>query len=83
MPINNERYSQVRAHFRKLLGGDCCLCGSVFNLEFHHPIPLNTSKGRGRDVRMWEWFNAYSEGNLSLLCRSCHKKYHKGDINND
>jgi len=77
MPISNGHYNLVRDHFLKLLGDECCVCGSVFNIELHHKQPLTTLDGRGSTVRMWEWFKAYSENNLSLLCHECHVKFHQ------
>ena len=79
MPITDEHYKDIRDHFISLLGGECCVCGSVFNIELHHKQPLNSKMGRGRDIRMWEWFKAYADNNISLLCNDCHKKYHSKD----
>lgn len=76
MPLTVDHYDDVRSHFKLVLGGECQVCGSVFNLELHHKTALNTHMGRGRDVRLWEWFTAYKNNNLSLLCDSCHKKFH-------
>lgn len=78
MPVTDRHYTSVREFFKWLLGGECYKCGTLFNLEFHHPEePLITKKGRGRDVRMWGWFEAYQNGNLELLCRDCHMEEHK------
>ena len=76
MPVTANHYDCVRDHFKSLFGNECQVCGSVFNLEFHHKTPLNTKNGRGKQERMWEWFAAYKQNNLSLLCDSCHKKFH-------
>lgn len=78
MPVTVDHYEHVRNHFRSLLGDECQVCGSVFNLEFHHKLALKTKQGRGRDVRMWEWFTAWADKNLSLLCHDCHTKFHNG-----
>lgn len=82
MPVSVDHYEEVRDHFKSLLGRECVVCGSVFNLEFHHKQPLKTHMGRGRDVRMWEWFAAYKNKNLSLLCDVCHKKFHAANNDN-
>ena len=77
MTVNREHYVMVRDHFKGLLGNECCICGSVFNLEFHHKAKLNSGEGRGRTARMWEWYEAYSKSNLSLLCHTCHVDVHR------
>ena len=76
MAITSAHYNLVRDHFIALLGGECCVCGSVFSLEIHHKIPMGMGEGRGREVRMWEWYVSYWDKNLSLLCNTCHKKFH-------
>ena len=84
MPVSDKHYDCVRAFFKKkLLGGVCRKCGTVFNLEFHHPKPLITKKGRGRDNRMWEWFEAFSDENLELYCHECHVELHKEGSDKD
>lgn len=79
MPVSTDHFNSVQDLIKHQLGGECQVCGSVFNLEFHHKIPLKTKNGRGRDVRMWEWVVAHRNNNLSLLCNVCHKKFHNGD----
>lgn len=84
MPITKEHYKLIRNHFLILLGSKCS-CGESdkINLHFHHPEGTelengtgngkNPYCGRGRDVRMWEWFEAYANGNLRIECEECHK----------
>ena len=81
MPISKEHYELVKTHFLTLLG-EKCSCGELDKkiLVFHHPNGselengcMNSWHGRGRDVRMWEWFQAYAEGNLEIKCKDCHK----------
>ena len=76
MPVSDKHYDGVREHFKALLGGECAVCGSVFSLEFHHKDPIAAGEGRGRAVRMWEWFNAYKDSNLMLVCHWCHCELH-------
>jgi len=77
MPVTTEHYHTIREHFVALLGGECAVCSSVFNLEIHHKQPTIKGDNRGRERRMWEWFKSYENKNLSLLCHGCHVKVHK------
>lgn len=56
-------------------GCKCMLCKSEFpeeQLQRHHIIPKYEYKRRGEIVDE-------TIGNLSLLCKSCHRKIHKYD----
>ena len=77
MPISTDHYRTIREHFVALLGGECAVCGSVFNLEIHHKEQRLAGENRGRSRRMWEWFDSYRENNITLLCHECHVKFHK------
>ena len=79
MPVSDRHFDDVRAYFIKSMGGVCQQCGTLFSLEFHHPAPLNTKMGRGRDCRMWDWFEAANHDNLKLLCHACHVELHKAE----
>lgn len=83
MPISLDHYTAVREHFKFLLGHECAHCGTSFNLEFHHITPSLRGEGRGRDVRMWDWFDQYREANLLLLCHDCHCELHNNEGNKD
>lgn len=81
MPLSKEHYGLVRNHFIKILGGKCS-CGefSKEKLHLHHPTGTslengdnNSYQGRGKFKRMWEWFEAYANGNLEIQCIACHK----------
>ena len=79
MTLKTENYQRVRNHFIRLFGGKCQKCGSIWThtFEFHHNIPPKIrGSGRGRRERMWEWFDAYADNNLELLCHDCHVKLH-------
>ncbi len=84
MPITKEHYELVRNHFLILLGGKCSCGESDKNrLHLHHPKGTelengnvngkNPYSGRGRERRMWEWFEAYRNRNLEIECKECHK----------
>jgi len=70
MAITLEHYQSVRQHFITLLGGKCAVCGTVESLELDHIVSNGwyVGRGRGRDIRMWEWFESQAEGNLQILC---------------
>ncbi len=70
MAITLKHYQSVRQHFIRLLGGKCAVCGITEDLEIDHIISngWHTGKGRDRDIRMWEWFESYTEKNLQILC---------------
>ena len=63
MPIKQENYKKIRRHFIRLLGGQCCFCGSTEKLEFDHIIPV--SKG-----------GSNTANNIELLCRKCNRSKH-------
>lgn len=76
MPITLNHYQIIRQHFIKILGGKCSKCETIENLELDHIAANGWGMSRGRDVRMWEWFLSYSNGNLQLLCGACNKEKH-------
>lgn len=80
MSVLEEHYHSVRSHFQRLMGGKCVVCGTFFDLEFHHKQPCGLGANRGMSVRMWEWFDAYEADNLSLLCHDCHVRHHHKDV---
>ena len=71
-----QHYQMIRQHFIKLLGGLCHKCGTDKNLEIDHIVPNGWGMGRGQQVRMWDWFQSYAEGNLQLLCSTHNKEKH-------
>lgn len=77
MPLTGDHYRKIRSLFLHLLGNECVVCGSVFNLEIHHKVDSGMGENRGRDRRAWNWFDEYEDNNLSLLCHECHVKFHK------
>lgn len=76
MPLTSKHYQSVRNHFIKLLGEKCIKCGTIKNLELDHIIPNGWGGGRGRDKRMWDWFESHAENNLQILCSSCNNHKH-------
>ena len=77
MPLSTNHYQKIRTHFVTLLGGECVVCGSTFNLEIHHKVDSKMGESRGRDRRAWNWFEEYENNNISLLCHNCHTKVHQ------
>lgn len=74
MGIKKENYFLIRKLFIKILGGKCAFCGSKDGLEFDHIEPTKTHRHDvSRSVREWEWFAAYLNNNLQLLCKDCNK----------
>ena len=49
----------------------CCeICGSIQNLDHHHVIPKRMGGSKNPAV--------HGEGNLTTLCRGCHRNVHEG-----
>jgi len=63
-----------------MLGGKCNNCedNDYEHIHFHHKNGTHISNGtfhnsgRGRDKRLWEWFTAFNNNDLILLCSNCH-----------
>jgi len=80
MGLTDEHYQSMRRHFFNLLGSKCLHCdfNDYEKIHFHHIKPnehlINGKNhtGRGREKRVWELFQAFSENNLMLLCPRCH-----------
>ena len=76
MPMTPEHKELIRDHFKGLLGRQCLICETSFNLEFHHITPTLIGEGRGSTERLWELFDSFDKDNIVLLCRECHCKIH-------
>ena len=66
---------QARADLVKKLGGKCSICGEKIKLE------IDCIEPRGHEHHRMEWSQRISfyrrqdrDGNLQLLCRSCHER---------
>lgn len=68
-----DYYYRKRAELIVLLGGKCCNCGSVDNLEFDHRDPA-TKLFAISDLMSYAWVKVLDEvKKCQLLCQSCHK----------
>jgi len=65
----------IRDELYVLLGGVCngVGCDETEELQFDHVNPLDwTPSAKSWRSRMTEYRRAYRDGNLQLLCSSCH-----------
>ena len=89
MPIKPENYRLIRRHFYRLFNYSCAICdqecdndgfytdvnGLLSTMEFDHIKPNGTNRHEvSRSVREWEWFQAFEDNNLQLLCKLCNIK---------
>jgi len=60
------------------MGGKCRNCGSIDNLERHHPYG-RTWKKRSYNMlsKIKRYERDFNEGNLVLVCKKCHEELHK------
>lgn len=92
MAIKPENYRLIRRHFYKLFGYKCAICGiecdengfydddngNLCTMELDHIKPNGVMRYKvGTSQRTWEWFAAYENNNLQMLCVKCNCK--KGD----
>lgn len=64
-----RRWSELVDEF----GGRCCLCGSIFDLEFSHLQPTDcVGKGRGKSRRLFDILK--NRNCYQLLCMDCHDR---------
>jgi Zn-finger nucleic acid-binding protein len=61
--LKTEHWQQTRRTSLALAGGRCQLCNSPHQLDVHH----RTYERRGEE----------EPGDLTVLCRSCHARFHK------
>lgn len=87
MPIKKENYYLIRRHFIRLFKNECAICHIKCNddgkydtdngfciMEFDHIKPNGIMRHDvSRSVREWEWFKAFYDDNLQLLCRHCNQ----------
>ena len=66
-----ERWKEKREKILKRDGYKCRWCGSIDDLQVHHKY--YNKYPDGSRVRAWD----YPDDALIVLCRDCHKKYHK------
>ena len=69
--LNDERWKRKREKILKRDGYKCRWCGSIDDLQVHHKY--YNKYPDGSRVRAWD----YPDDALIVLCRDCHKKYHK------
>lgn len=80
----NRMVRRRRAALIKRLGAHCRACGKTINLQFHHPdgrpyIPERLA----RHNRIAAYEKDVENGNLELLCRSCHSRRTMLDLLNN
>jgi group II intron reverse transcriptase/maturase len=64
---------------RKDIDGPCIMCGSLSNIEIHHVKRLSKTK-----TKDWLTYIMVKMNRKQIpLCSSCHKEYHKGNLNID
>jgi hypothetical protein len=64
-----------RKEFRQKLGGKCCKCGSIENLEFDHIDPKTKELEIAQALVRWSLDKVLKElKKCQLLCRKCHRK---------
>lgn len=74
------KHQKARAKARRielmmLLGYQCAKCGAEEELEFDCIKPQGDSHHRyDTSQRMCFYFKQYRQGNLQILCSSCHRK---------
>lgn len=74
-------YHKKRKGFIKELGGECENCGSKEKLEFHHIHETGESDGIGGWQQLYRIEREIKKGEIILLCKNCHLKYHGGYLN--
>lgn len=64
---------------RRMFGNQCQICGSQQQLEFAHLKPTGVNgRGRGRQTRLYDVKK--NPDKYALLCRKCHLKFDRGEI---
>jgi len=77
-------YYRKRAKLIELLGGHCYKCGSVVDLEFHHPNFPNDTHAIGGWQMLYRVEREINSGiPVVLLCRYCHQEIHNGKYRGD
>jgi hypothetical protein len=72
-----RNYALGRLRLLAEMGGCCGTCGTIKNLEFHHPFGRDWEPSRtARWVRLARYRREWNAGRLSLLCRSCNGRAH-------
>lgn len=74
----NAWYKQKMIDLRVEFGNVCQVCGSAYDLHFHHIDPYGHGGGRGRNARVL--MVVRDPDNFLLLCAECHKKVHRGEL---
>ena len=63
--LQDNRWKEFREKILDIRGRKCEMCGGVHNLQVHHRKYIN-------GLYAWE----YSQDELIVLCRNCHKAEH-------
>jgi 5-methylcytosine-specific restriction endonuclease McrA len=64
--LNSAQWKEKRKFALEFYGNRCALCGNRYDLEIHHRTYKNIFKEPMED--------------LMILCETCHKHHHKGQI---
>jgi predicted RNA-binding Zn-ribbon protein involved in translation (DUF1610 family) len=67
------RYEKERKRVTDIIGDKCIFCGEVYDLHFHHIIPLSTSNTKFRQPLHYKRHTDI----LIPLCHKCHWKWHE------
>jgi len=68
-----KRYAKIRAWALQALGGVCCHCGGIENLEIHDIEPVYEGHGKRRGwTTVKRWLTLIPQGKMKLVCRECH-----------
>lgn len=70
-----KRYQERMPKAKEMLGGKCIVCGSIEDLQFHHPPSVEKRFSVSEGISYSEKVFFEEVRKCQLLCHSCHSKY--------
>ena len=72
-------YKERKQKYINMLGGQCSICGSKNNLQFHHKDRTTKNFSIGKLMNYSETKVLQELDKCVLICKSCHIKHHSED----